>query len=448
MEQVLKYIRTTGFRNAFETTKFSYNMYRTSYIPGESVMLPIHLTTILKCLMLFIRLVAGVSFTHKDDPTMSSIPPQLGNPPKIHILKILRCDNLIRLVANSFITYPNLERLFLEDNEYLKIIEEGAFNGLFLLERLKFTGSQIIQLPEVLLPQPSMERVFVLGFGDAFGAPPPQLQYPYFRGFTALKDLDLTKAAQKVFNGEILPSHLKKMYLSISGLTEMPNFSRYTPNITLISMPGNPLENIPEERITGLDKLSSLKLSYCSLTSINVPSLVSLTTLDLEHNQLRSITGLSNLPKLRILKVKNNNLTSLPDVFHLPDLGTLNVADNPWECGRDLCWLWALLFRNPGVIHTDYQLICASPPGLAERNFLSLREEDLGCQVSNFGKCHIFLGPILVHPVNSMKQETGRRTALSSLMKMSAVAWKVVNASSDEWPLLLTWFNFNPSMDK
>ena len=383
-------------------------MYRTSYIPGESVMLPIHLTTILKCLMLFIRLVAGVSFTHTDDPTISSIPPQLGNPPTIHILKISHCDNLTRLVANSFITYPNLERLFLYKNERLKIIEEGAFNGLFWLERLKFIGSQIIQLPEVLLPQPSMERVFVLGFGVAFGDPPPQLQYPYFRGFTALKDLDLTEAAPKVFHGDILPPTLKKLYLSNSGLTEMPEFSQYTPNIVKISLNGNPLGNIPEERITGLDKLDWLKLYDCSLTSINIPSLVSLTFLDLEKNQLTSITGLSNLPKLKILKVKDNNLTSLPDVFHLPDIGTLNVGGNPWECDQDLCWLWALLFQNSGVIHKEYQLICASPPGFAGRNFLSLREEDLGCQASNFGKYFIFLGPLLVHPVNSMKQETGR----------------------------------------
>ena len=371
---------------------------------GENTMLQVHLITILKCGIIFMRLVAGVAFKYTD-LTISSIPPQLGDPPTIHILRITGCSNLTRLVTNSFITYPNLERLFLEYNKNLQIIDEGAFNGLFVLERLKFTASRITQLPEVLLPQPSMERVFVLGFGYAFGEPAPQLKYPYFQGFTALYDLDLSKAVPHVFNGDILPPQLGKIFLPISRLTEMPDFSRYTPNIQLISMPGNPLGNIPEGRIADLDKLTFLKLSACSLTSINVPSLVSLTTLDLENNQLRSITGLSNLPKLKILKVKNNKLTSIPDVFYLPDVQTLNVAGNQWECGQNLCWLWALLFRNPTVIHATSSLICSSPPGLTGQNFLSMREEDLGCQVSNFGKYFIFLR---IHSGTSGKvSETG-----------------------------------------
>ena len=339
------------------------------------------------CMSAFFRMVAGVTVT-LTDKNIWSIPPQLRNPPtSIHILKIIGCTNLTRLVNNSFMTYPNLERLFVYENPNLGFIEEGAFNGLFVLERIKFRMCKLTQSPKALLLQPSMERVFVMGFSSAF-AIRPQFQYPYFRGFPKLTDLNILGTKPMNFSASFLPAVLREIYLYWSDLNEMPDFSRYTPNIECINLAGNPLiGDFPMERIAGLTKLTWIRLDGYSLSSFDAPpTLVSLGELAIDNNQLTTISGLYNLPKLKILKLSNNKLKYVPDLFHLLLINSIQMGGNRWACDQDLCWLWALLFVKPGVIHKDHQLICASPPELVGRNFLSLREEDLGCQVSNFGK--------------------------------------------------------------
>ena len=370
--------------------RLSCDNCRTSYI-SRWKMYPMRLITILMCMTTFFRMVAGVA-VKLTDKNIWSIPPQLRNPPtSIHILTLNECTNLTRLVNNSFITYPNLERLFVYGSDDLEIIEEGAFNGLFLLQRIKFSPCKLIQFPK--LPQPSIERIKVMGFSRAF-AIRPQFQYPHFRGFPKLKDLDLTAVKPINFTGSILPATLLKLFLYDSGVTEMPDFSRYTPDITQVTLARNPIGDFPIERITGLAKLTVIRLDGCSLTSLEFPpesTLVSLKKIVLNDNQLKTISGLSYLPKLKTLELENNNLTSLPDVFHLPAVDALKLGGNPWECGQHLCWLWALLFTKPTVIDANSPLNCTSPPLLAGRDFLSLREEDLGCQVANFGKYLIFL---------------------------------------------------------
>ena len=332
------------------------------------------------CVIAFFGMVDGVSFTNRNY-TITSIPPQLGDPPTIHILRITDCKDLKQLVNDSFITYPNLEKLYLDGNS-IRIIEEGTLNGLFVLDTITFTNNGLIQIPRVPFPQPSMERLLALGFGQAFVSP-PKFKYPYFAGFPNLQYLDLTGLHPIYFTARILPPSLLKLFMSVAGLTEMPDFSRCTPNLIWLTLGGNPIGDFPIERIAGLDKLTWVRMTRFPLTSLDVSTLVSMEKLDMYDNQLTTLSGLSNLTKLMILNVYRNDLTSLPDSFHLPNLGAMNMANNPWVCGQDICWLWALLFRKPMVIHAP--LICTSPSHLAGRNFLSMREEDLGCQLSNFG---------------------------------------------------------------
>ena len=85
--------------------------------------------------------------------------------------------------------------------------------------------------------------------------------------------------------------------------------------------------------ITGLEHavgLTSLELPQNELTSVAVPSLPLLSTLDLSVNDLTSVTGLTaaNLPQLETLNLSQNDLTSVT-VGSLPQLRTLDISINP-----------------------------------------------------------------------------------------------------------------------
>ena len=355
--------------------------------PGEIKMDPKRLFKIFICMIVWFGMASatGVQIYYVNY-TATSIPSDLGDPPTVWQLKFKYLLKLKVLATDSFVTYYNVERLFVEWSA-IETIEAGAFNGLLLLQRLKFTVCpRIVNIPSPLLPQPVMENLLMFGFGICFAAP-RRFEFPYFRGFLKVYDLDLTATRIIDFGASILPPLLRKLYMPGEFVTEMPDFSTYTPFLTDLSLANNPIGDFPMERLAGLDKLNWMRLSACSLTKFHAPpTLVSLETLRLNDNQISNITGLSALPKLKALNLENNQLTSLPDFFHLPNFGAVNANTNRWACDKDLCWMWALLYRNRGAIVKNSPMTCSTPTNLAGRNFRSLSAQDLGCELSTFGK--------------------------------------------------------------
>lgn len=81
--------------------------------------------------------------------------------------------------------------------------------------------------------------------------------------------------------------------------------------------------------IASLPKLTTLKLSGCALTKIDVLSaLTMLTTLDLSNNAISDIAALSGMTTLVDVNLSNNALGTIESLSSATTLQFLNIADN------------------------------------------------------------------------------------------------------------------------
>ena len=120
-----------------------------------------------------------------------------------------------------------------------------------------------------------------------------------------------------------------------------PNFQRYTPQITIISLSGNNFFYIPDEYIMDL--------------------------------------------QLEGIDILDNTLETIPDLFDQTPQ-KLKVAGNPLRCNQSLCWvrLWA---RKKTVVLTDIEsAVCQSPGFMTGKSLLSVDPVKMACY-----KCECYI---------------------------------------------------------
>uniref|UniRef100_K1QF97 Leucine-rich repeat and IQ domain-containing protein 1 n=1 Tax=Magallana gigas TaxID=29159 RepID=K1QF97_MAGGI len=120
---------------------------------------------------------------------------------------------------------------------------------------------------------------------------------------------------------------LKSLKMSKCNLT-VDNFIQYVDlkdlsNLTFLDLSHNSLSSI--HGLSGCSNLRWLDLSKNKITRIGgTESLRRLHTLKLSHNQLISTTGLNDTPTLQMIDMSSNHLQTVEDVSNIEDLVPLN----------------------------------------------------------------------------------------------------------------------------
>ena len=161
-----------------------------------------------------------------------------------------------------------------------------------------------------------------------------------FSRFSKLKTLITGVNPIYKFPASNLPQSRNKFVLNVAYLTEMTNFSRYTPIISIVNLGVNNISTIKEEFIQGLHKL-------------------------------------------RQFSIGANRLHAIPDLYDKP-LEILQINGNPIRCDVSLCWvrLWARM-KLVSLTGAD-PTVCHLPPSLVGKNLLHIDPAELKCYKGNW----------------------------------------------------------------
>jgi hypothetical protein len=164
-----------------------------------------------------------------------------------------------------------------------------------------------------------------------------EIEINAFVGLQMMRDIDLSYNKLKSFKPEIFSSN---------------------PVLESVSLRGNGLVYLPSDfPILISNSISSLDLSFCSLTkiySVTFTSLPSLYELDLSCNSLQTISlrMLENVTELRVLELNNNRWNCKCDIVYVIDWAVSRRGQQPtqkpvkcWE-GQQSRTLWTMAGGN------------------------------------------------------------------------------------------------------
>ena len=242
-----------------------------------------------------------ISLTNK---SITSVPQHIN--PLVTALNLDK-NNIIRITNMSLALYKELRIFSIIAND-LTYIGDGSFDHNPKLEKLLAKYNAIIQLPQSF--GSAAKSLISVNFWNGFVR--KKTKQPTFN-FTEMERLDTLNMGENnfpgIFDAVILPFNLQSIQLSIAKITQVPEFNRYAPNLSVIALGNN-----------AIVKISSKKLSE-----------------------------LSNLKRLVL---DDNELSTIPDLYHLP-LEILKLSNNPLVCNQSLCWVRMWPWMKKTHLDTD-----------------------------------------------------------------------------------------------
>ena len=201
---------------------------------------------------------------------------------------ILSNNKLQNITVTSLAKYPTLINLDVARNE-IRYIHDGSFHNP-TLEYLNLNSNFLRYIPPYFsLAQDSLIHIRL------WDGLEKELETMNFSKFPLLKTLNLGSNPLAKFDASNLPKDLDNFLLAYALLLEMPNFSIYTPEITVIKLRNNNLSYIPAD-------------------------------------------SMLELQQLREFDIRPNRLETIPDLYDRP-LEKLRINDNPLICNESLCWV-------------------------------------------------------------------------------------------------------------
>ncbi|KAM4554332.1 leucine-rich repeat serine/threonine-protein kinase 2 [Fundulus diaphanus] len=198
-------------------------------------------------------------------------------------------------------------RLDLSSNSLLEF-PSAICQSLKSLTRLDLQGNQLQWLPDDLLALPSLSMLNVSR--NCLG---PVLSFDPAVTCTSLRQLNLSFNKITTFPYELgcTMEKLEELFMEGNSLTDLCS-ALYLPEIKLLDVSKNNVENISPDFLTSCPKLETFNASMNKLCSLSqLPA--KLTTLKLANNNFTQIPeAVLNLPNLRSVDMRTNNMDVLP----------------------------------------------------------------------------------------------------------------------------------------
>ena len=259
-----------------------------------------------------------------------------------------------RLNRTSLAIYPDLYRLRIETCNLL-YIDEGAFDNNLMVKFLALVNLPLKQLPATL--GPVQMSAFWIQLDKVNTAMTNLTGGNYFLEFPKIARLSLGnhEVLGPHLNTDILPQHLRYLYLPNCKLEYFPNLSDAVPHLQHLRIHRNNIKVIPEGCIMALKRM---KTCY------------------IQSNLIGALPDISFMTDLNQLGINDNNLTKLPDMYDLP-FEKLLVARNPLICDQTLCWLRMWPWRKASILQD--QPTCAGSGMLSGRKLMDVHPVDMQC---------------------------------------------------------------------
>uniref|UniRef100_A0A3B3YG40 non-specific serine/threonine protein kinase n=1 Tax=Poecilia mexicana TaxID=48701 RepID=A0A3B3YG40_9TELE len=176
------------------------------------------------------------------------------------------------------------------------------------LTRLDLQGNQLRSLPDDLLALPSLSTLNVSR--NCIG---PMLTFNPTVTCLSLRQLNLSFNKITTFPYELgrIMGKLEELFMDGNGLTELCS-ALYLPEVKLLDVSKNNVENISPDFLTSCPKLETLNASNNKISSLSqLPTKV--TTLKLANNKFTHVPeAILNLPNLRSVDMRTNSIDVLP----------------------------------------------------------------------------------------------------------------------------------------
>lgn len=246
-------------------------------------------------------------------------------------------NSISRITVASFPTrLDQLTDLYLSGNE-VEFVEAMVFNNLPNLQRLDLSNNHILNISQDVFPDDSK--------------------------------LQLLNLSRCFHNHSTMDGVLD--FLHKGNLAQL----------TVLDLSNNDLVILPDNTLTNLSSLASLKLQNSSIISLQNGTLKEppLQDLDLRDNSLRELTP------------------SMQTEFNLKPGLRIRLAGNPWRCDcfMDETQAW---LRNSTQVVDAQNLSCVDPVALRGHLLLQLEHSQLKCSTNLEGvleTSYVFLGLVL-----------------------------------------------------
>ncbi|XP_019935054.2 leucine-rich repeat serine/threonine-protein kinase 2 isoform X2 [Paralichthys olivaceus] len=218
-------------------------------------------------------------------------------------------DSLSCLMDSGFVQEQlgHLLRLDLSHNCLLEF-PSALCQSLNSLTRLDLQGNQLQSLPVELLSLPSLGSLNVSR--NCVG---PLLTFDPAATWPSLRQLNLSFNKITTFPHELgrTMDHLEELFIEGNSITELCT-PLYLPEIKLLDVSKNSVENISPDFLTGCPKLETFNASMnkiCSLSHLTSK----IMTLKLANNNFTYVSeAILDLPNLRSVDMRTNHIAVLP----------------------------------------------------------------------------------------------------------------------------------------
>ena len=308
-----------------------------------------------KVLVLCINVHPCATQTEPTEAPFDGLVPQ-DRDPNTTILKFSKLPIPV-LDNTSFVRYANVIGIFMYDCS-ITYVKSGTFSAHWRLQVVSLQRNKIIEFSDNFgLATQSIIKIMLWA---AFSL--RRLQPFLFKKFPKLIYLNLGHNDWTPFDPSILPIGLTSINLNYAyGLTTFPNFTNWTPNLKIINIYRNIIQEIPP------DNVRNMTINY-----INIGG-----------NRLTSIPGYNVYPYINVLHLQANKLTTVPD-FYNTTLKQLRIELNPLVCDYALCWIrmWPWMFDTPLLADTP---ICASPASVTGTPLMEVHPIHMECFNGKYG---------------------------------------------------------------
>ncbi|XP_064394939.1 leucine-rich repeat-containing protein 24-like [Halichondria panicea] len=162
------------------------------------------------------------------------------------------------------------------------------------------------------------------------------------------------------------------------------------PQLTSLTLDGNPFVSLRDDAFTDLTSLENLYIRRTPLTTLNATTFngaaATLENLFLDENPFTELPPdlLTFISQLQMLSLTNTPLQTLPDgLFDPLDPLTAQVdlLNNPWSCDCNLAWFSTYLTGN-NILVDDTNTVCLWPPAHRNQPISAVASTEFTCYAS------------------------------------------------------------------